>query len=263
MAGHELMPAWKDAALLLVAHGSSRLTTGREPTARLAEVIRERHLFAEVEACFWKEPPFPSLDLVRAPLVYVIPNFAGEGTYTRRLIPQKLGLAGPVTEVAGRRIVYGPPVGCHPGLPALLRRRAEDLCAANRLDPATVALLIIGHGSRQPGAAGGTPEAVARTIRAAGVFAEVATSYIEQEPHVADWPRLVGAPVVIAAPWLIAEGMHASQDLPPLFGLATPSGGPSLVADRRVWLLGGIGRAPEVVTMILDQVRAAECAAAH
>ncbi|HXP96780.1 MAG TPA: CbiX/SirB N-terminal domain-containing protein, partial [Telmatospirillum sp.] len=155
------MNDWKDAALLLVGHGSSRLVTSRQATDRLAAEIRRRNLFAEVEACFWKEAPFLSLDLVAARTVYIVPNFAGEGAFTRRLIPQKLGLTGTKSIIGGRRLIYTEPVGCHPRLPNLLRLRAEELCRKNRIAPENTGLLIIGHGSRQPGGVSATPEAVA------------------------------------------------------------------------------------------------------
>ena len=248
---------WNKAALLLVGHGSSRLTASRLATARLAEAIRGMALFAEVQECFWKEQPLLSLDLVRAQTVYVVPNFAGEGSFTRRLIPQKLDLSGQLSTVRGRRVVYCEPVGCHPAIPGLLRRRAEELCAGHGLDPARVALLIVGHGSRSGGVSR-TPEAIAAALRAAGRFAEVATAYIEQAPWVADWPAAVDAAQVIVAPLLISEGMHASEDLPPLFGLRAPVGGPAAAAGRSVWLMGGIGRDPEVAEVILDQVRRAD-----
>ncbi len=255
------MTEWKDAALLLVGHGSSRLVTSRQATDRLAAAIRRRNLFAEVEACFWKEAPFLSLDLVKARTVYVVPNFAGEGSFTQRLIPQRLGLTGRLSRVGERRLIYTEPVGCHPRLPDLLRLRAEELCRANGVAPASTGLLIVGHGSRQPGGVSATPEAVAATLRDKGFFAEVATAYLEQAPFVADWPRSIAADRVIVAPWLVSEGMHASEDLPPHFGLNTPSGGPVTVRGRTVWLMDGIGRDAEVVEMILDHIRQAETAA--
>jgi sirohydrochlorin cobaltochelatase len=252
------MNEWKEAALLLVGHGSSRLATSRQATDRLAEKIRGRNLFAEVEACFWKEAPFLSLDLVSAQTVYVVPNFAGEGAFTQRLIPEKLGISGSVSHVGGRRLYYTEPVGCHPRLPDLLRLRAEGLCRGYEIDMRDTGLLVIGHGSRQPGGVSATPEAVAETLRAMNKFAAVATAYLEQAPFVADWPRLIDAKHVIVAPWLISEGMHASEDLPPFFGLDTPRGGPVEIHGRTVWLMDGIGRDEEVVEMIFDHIRQAE-----
>lgn len=254
------MTLWNDAALLLVGHGSSRLPTSRQATDRLAEGIRRRGLFAEVAACFWKEAPFLSLDLVRAETVYVVPNFAGEGSFTQRLIPERLGITGPVSHIGGRRLIYTRPIGCHPRLPELLRHRAVTLCLEHHVDPQSTALLIIGHGSRQPGGVSATPEAVAAALRASGVFAEVATAYLEQAPDVADWHHLVTAPHVLVAPWLISEGMHASEDLPPHFGMTTPRGGPVASHGRIVWLMDGIGRDAEVVEMIFESIRRAEAA---
>ncbi len=251
------MDRWSKAALLLVGHGSSLRPEGRAATVRLAEAIRRRGIFAEVQECFCKEPPYPSLDLASARLIYVVPNFAGVGNYTNRLIPQRLGLTGRVTIRAGRRVVYCDPVGSHPGVATLLQRRAEELCRTAGASTTATALLVIGHGARS-GDAGRTPEAVAAALRASGRFAEVATAFIEQEPRVAQWPRLVRATQVIAAPLLISEGMHANEDLPPLFGLSTPIGGPIALSGRTVWLMGGLGRDPEVVEMILDLVRAAD-----
>ena len=256
------MKQWEDAALLLVGHGSSRVKTSRQATARLAEAIRQRSLFAEVQECFWREPPFLSLDLVTASTVFVVPNFSGEGLFTGQLIPQKLGLTGACTGRSGRRIIYARPVGAHPALAAMLKSRAEGLCAAQDVSPAATALLVVGHGSSRPEGSSVTPERVAATIRDTGHFAEVATAFIEQAPRVADWRRLIAAPNVVVAPLLISEGMHARNDLPPLFGLAAAtSGGPSLIDGRRVWLMGGIGQDAQVIEMILDQVRAAEAAA--
>jgi sirohydrochlorin cobaltochelatase len=246
--------AWKQAALLLVGHGSSRLSTSREATDRLAEAIRRQDLFAEVASCFWKEPPFLSLDLVSAKTVYIVPNFAGEGLFTQHLIPDKLGLTGAVTDTAGRRLIYTAPLGSHPRLPDLLLRRVEDLCRREEIAETSCGLLIIGHGSRRSGGVSRTPEAVAAYLRKKNRFAQVETAYLEQAPFVGDWPQRIKTEVVIAAPWLVSEGMHATEDLPPHFGLAVPIGGPVSIAGRRAWLLGGIGRDQEVVELILDSI---------
>jgi len=244
----------KEAALLLVGHGSSRWSSGHVVTGRLAEMIRRLGIFAEVRDCYWKEPPFLSLDLVSSKTVYVVPNFAGDGVFTRSLLPEKLGLTGPRTRIGERTVIYCQPVGCHPGIATLLERRALNLCASQGIDPGCVALLVIAHGSRS-GQPGKTPVEVASALRSGGAFGEVVTAYIEQEPRVTDWPALVACDWVIAAPLLISEGMHAREDLPPLFGLTEPAGGPVSVAGRKTWLLPGIGRDPEVVSLILDQVK--------
>ncbi|OIR09926.1 hypothetical protein GALL_78470 [mine drainage metagenome] len=248
------------SALLLVGHGSSKSPDGRTAACRLADALRRRRLFAEVEACFCRDTPRLSLDLVRSPTVFVVPFFSGEGLFTRRLIPEALGLPPCSAEgfqgtLNGRRIHYTPPVGAHPRLPDLLSGRALRLCRAQGLDPAATGLLLVAHGSSRPGGAAGTPERIAAALRAGGAFAEVTAAYIEQAPRVAAWPAQIAAADVIAAPLLISEGMHASRDLPPLFGLDRPEGGPASAHGRRVWLMGGIGSDPEIGGIVLDLVQ--------
>ncbi len=253
MAAH-----WKDAALVLAGHGSARNPDSRLPTERLAAEIATRGIFAEVAACFLKEPPFieSALSLVSAREVYVVPNFAGTGHITRTQLPGALGLTGSLTRRDGRRIHYTQPVGSHPVIPDLLRNRMEAIASGARLDRSRLGILLIGHGSSRPGSSS-TTEDVAAALRAKSDYAEVATAYLEQEPSVRDWPRLVSSPVVIAAPLLMAEGLHGSEDLPPLFGIPRGGSGPAQIHGRTVFLCRGIGSDPEIVDVILDRV--AEC----
>lgn len=254
------MPGWPDSALILVGHGSSRNPGSRVPTCRLAEELARRQLFAEVRACFLKEPPDPrqTLDRVSAKRVYVVPNFAGSGHFTQAIIPAELGLIGPVTVAAGRTILYAEPVGGHPRVIAMIRRQALAALAENGRPPGEVCLLLVGHGSTRPGGAAATAEAIAAVLRGGGEFGEVATAFLEEAPFVADWRRIVGTRAVVVVPLLIAEGLHASEDLAPLFGLAPGAPGPAIIDNREVWLGRGIGSDPEVVEIILDLVRACD-----
>lgn len=257
------MPDWQESALILVGHGSSRNAAGRLPTLRLAAMLRRRDLFAEVRECFLKEPPFPGdiLTTVSAVSAYVVPNFAGHGYLTREVVPRAMGLSGRVTLRSGagpRRVLYTAPVGCHPRIPDILRRRVLAVLAGAGIPARAAGLLVIGHGSSRPGGSAETPEAVAAALREAGDFAEVRTAYLEQEPSVRDWPNLMRAPYVVAAPLLVAEGLHGGDDLPPLFGLAPGETGAGRIAGRLVWLGGGIGSVQEIADLVLEQVLACE-----
>jgi len=223
----------ENASLLLVAHGSSRHPEAARDLYRIAERLRPR--FAHVEIAFWRQEPVVSREQLRGGKVFVVPYFAGLGKHTEQLIPQALGLESG----ASGDIVYCPPVGCHPALPGLIHRRALAAAA----DPARTSLLLIGHGSRE-GGANRTPEAVAATVRDLGGFGEVVTCYLEQAPFAADWRGLVSLPHVVAQPLLLSAGMHASDDLPPLF------------AGSGAVLLQGIGTDEEIAAMILDQTEA-------
>ncbi|KAF0111319.1 MAG: hypothetical protein FD149_2553 [Rhodospirillaceae bacterium] len=264
------MERLRRAALVLVGHGSVRNAQSSAPTRRLAEILHRRELFAEVTACFWKEsPPLrEALTQVNAAEVFVVPNFAGAGYFTHEVIPREMGLSGPLTRVADakggvRCIHYTPPVGAHPRLARLVLRRTTAVAERHALDPATLCLLLVGHGSRHGSSE--TAEALAADVRRTGGLGAVRTAYLEQEPRVKAWPSFVAEQDVLVLPLLMAEGLHGSEDLPPLFGvsaadLAAITDVPAVGArfrDRRVWYCQGIGRDPEVIDIILDQVRQA------
>ncbi len=246
-------------ALVLVGHGSARNPHSRVPTLRIADAIRARGVFAEVHACFLKEAPFldDALDAVDAEQVFVVPNFAGHGQLTREVLPARMGLTGALTRRGTRLVHYTPPVGAHPAIPALLGRRAVAAAAEMACAPPEAALLLIAHGSSRPGGSGETPAAVAADLRRGFPFGEVAVAYLEQEPFLQDWPRLVSLARVVAAPLLVAEGMHGSEDIPPSFGLRPGDTGPVRCQGRTVRLCRGIGSDPEVVDLVLDLVATA------
>lgn len=247
------------ASLVLVGHGSAHYPDAARPVLALAESIRGRGLFTDVAAVFMKQDPplAAALSLVSAPTVYVVPVFAGRGFYTGTLIPREIGLSGPITETAGRRVIYTEPAGAHPDLPGLLARRAETVAQACGWKPEDVSLLLIAHGSARQGGAGETPRAIAAAMAAMNHFAEVGLGFLEQEPFARDWPALVRGGKVVALPLLVAQGMHAGRDIPPLFGLTQGESGPVDCRGRRVILATGLGAEPELEEIILDLVRGA------
>ena len=252
----------KDTALVLVGHGSTRHPDGAVPVLALAEDIRRRDLFAQVVAVFMKqEPSLAAAErLVDAATVVVVPVFAGKGYYTDTLIPREMGLTGPKTRRDGRCLLYTPAAGTHPRIPGLLACRAEGVAKAAGMAVADSALLLIAHGSSRPGGAGDTPRAIAAAMATMNRFAEVALVFLEQEPLAVSWAAMVSRRDVVALPLLVAQGMHASQDIPPLFGLTAGEAGPVDSAGHRVVLATGIGADPDLVEVILEMVAAATAA---
>jgi sirohydrochlorin cobaltochelatase len=209
-----------ETALILAAHGSSEVETAATATERLAETIRARHIFAEVACCFWKQKPFLAdyLSLVKSRQVAVLPNFAGDGHFTREILPREMGLTGSVTELAGKKIYYCPPLGSHPGLATLVERRIEKLLHERELFREDCVLLIVGHGSKKPGGASETAKRMASHFKAAG-FVRARAMFLEEEPLVSQWREIAGHHPVVILPFLIGEGAHERRDLPQIFGL--------------------------------------------
>ncbi len=236
-----------DVALILVGHGSARLPDSAAPILALADQLRRRGPWREVEAVFMKQSPGldGALGRVSAATVVVVPVFAGKGYYTDQLIPHAMGLDGPVTRRDGRTILYTPPAGTHPRIPALLTARAEAVARADGLAPADCSLLVVAHGSSRPGGAGDTPRTITAAIAALGRFGEVALAFLEQDPFAADWKRLVSGRELVVLPLLVAQGTHASEDIPPLFT-------PEAAAPTRARLASGLGAEPELVEIVAE-----------
>ena len=232
------MSSWSQSTLLLVAHGSSRYPESAGDLMRLAEQIRRENLFARVDVAFWRQEPVLSKDHLVGDKVYVLPFFAGIGKHSQELIPGRLG--------GDPRAVFCQPVGCHPSLPSLIAERSGLLCRRNGWRDSEVSLLLVAHGSRETGVSR-TPQMIEARLREMARFAAVAAVYLEQAPFAKNWRDHVAPGKVIAQPLLLSAGMHLSEDVPPLFA----------GEERRVALQQGIGDDREIISMILDQVRAA------
>ena len=130
------LQAWnanRDAALLIVAHGSTVNPDSSAPTLAHAAEIRRRKVFAEVECAFWKEEPSLRdalflFDPESIREVYVVPNFISEGYFTQTVVPRELELNGRITKRSNGQIWrYCEPVGNHPLMTELLLKRARDV----------------------------------------------------------------------------------------------------------------------------------------
>lgn len=125
--GDEAEP--RDAALVVIGHGTDRHPASAETTLRLASRLRRRARFAEVLCGFLDQEP--RIDRVvaeaRARAVVLVPYFLAEGMHTRETIPELLALEGGRTERGGRVLLYARPVGTLPYVARLaldLARRA-------------------------------------------------------------------------------------------------------------------------------------------
>ncbi len=145
------MDRTRNAALLIVAHGSTVNPDSSAPTLAHAAEIRHRRIFAEVECAFWKEEPSLRdalflFDPESIREVYVVPNFISEGYFTQTVVPRELELNGRITKRSNSQAwKYCEPVGNHPMMTELLLKRAGEV--APDAVPAETSLLIVAHGT--------------------------------------------------------------------------------------------------------------------
>jgi sirohydrochlorin cobaltochelatase len=263
------MIAKPHSALLLVGHGSTVNPDSSAPTFDHVAEITRRGLFGEVHFAFWKEEPSyrQALHLIDADDIYVVPNFISEGYFTRTVIPREMDLSGPVTQRAGRTIKYCEPVGNHARMTDLLLHRAAEI--APGVPPEQTSVFIVGHGTNlNDNSAVAAKREVAR-IAARGIYAEVLSAYMEEEPLISKWDEYATQPNVIVVPFFIADGLHSYEDIPVLLGIASESpgaasanaqgvfaGNPYHMRGRTLYYASAIGTEPLFADLVLEQVAA-------
>jgi sirohydrochlorin cobaltochelatase len=218
-----------DAALLIVAHGSTVNPDSSAPTLAHAAEIRRRKIFGHVECAFWKEEPSLRdalflFDPESIREVYVVPNFISEGYFTQTVVPRELELNGRLTKRGNGQIWrYCEPVGNHPLMTELLLKRARQI--APGADRADTSLLIVAHGTDLNENSAVAAKREADKIRALKKYASVLNVYMEEPPLVSDWRELTKTSNVIVVPFFISDGLHSYEDIPVLLGIvdAAPS----------------------------------------
>jgi len=212
-----------DAALLIVAHGSTVNPDSSAPTLAHAAEIRRRKIFADVECAFWKEEPSLRdalflFDPESIHEIYVVPNFISEGYFTQTVVPRELELNGQITKRSNGQIwKYCEPVGNHPMMTELLLKRASEV--APDIDPAESSLLIVAHGTDLNENSAVAAKREAEKIRALGKYAAVLNVYMEEPPLVSDWRKLTKTRHVVVVPFFISDGLHSYEDIPRLLGI--------------------------------------------
>jgi sirohydrochlorin cobaltochelatase len=217
-----------NAALLIVAHGSTVNPDSSAPTQAHAAEIRHRKIFARVECAFWKEEPSLRdalflFDPKTIGEVCVVPNFISEGYFTQTVIPRELELNGATTKrPSGQTWRYCQPVGNHPAMTELLLKRACEV--APGVDLAETSLLIVAHGTDLNENSAVAAKREAEKIHGLGKFAEVLNVYMEEPPLISNWRKLTKTPNVVVVPFFISDGLHSYEDIPQLIGIVVAAG---------------------------------------
>ena len=237
---------WSEAGLVLLAHGSTRRDD--DAVLRHAERLRRRSLFAEVTAGFVKGTPDlrAAVGVHRAQRLYLVPCFMADGYYTRRVIPDSLGLAGPISVTPeGQTLYYCAPIGTSPALAEIVRRRAVGVCRDAGMLASDTTVLLIAHGSPTAIGSFDAIRTAEDRLRWSGGFADVRTAFLEESPKVADALSELAGRDVVAVGILACEGVHAAHDIPRLIA--------NFGGDVRY--AGVIGSGPGALALALDRVR--------
>lgn len=275
-----LQHSFKDAALVLVGHGSTLNAESASPTYQHADELRRRGVFAQVSECFWKLEPGISgvLRGVFAPRVFIVPLFISDGYFTEEVIPRELGLCAkgekefPRTQQrGGQTLHYCGPVGTHDSMTSVLLARARDVVAkhpfpkAPRQDETT--LFIAGHGTGNNENSRKAIERQVELIRAMNLYADVHPVFMEEAPRVGDCYAMAQTKNLVMVPFFISDGLHSYEDIPVMLGEpltvvqeryrnGQPTWrNPTEKHGKLLWYSPSIGSGPSMAEVILERVR--------
>ena len=274
---------YSDAALVLVGHGSTQGPESSAPVIQHAAALRQRQLFAEVRAAFWKQAPQLAdvLPGLTPPRLFVVPLFMSEGLFSEQVVPRALGLRregqGEFARVQRRgaqTLFYCRPIGTHERMTEVLLTRARETVERAPFPRAPglkeLTLFIAGHGTEQDPNSRKPVERQVERIRALGLYAAVHAVFLEEEPRIGECYRIAQTRNIVVVPFFIGDGPHVREDIPVMLGEPSrvvrqriESGqptwrNPTEANGRRVWYSSSVGSDPRVADVILERVREAE-----
>lgn len=244
--------------VLIIGHGSSRSAGAFASAEGHAARLRATGRFGTVATGFLRggTPPREALDAMPDGEIFIVPFLMSEGYFSRVRIPDDLGLAGRVTEAAGRRLVYCDPVGTDPALATVAVEVALGQCRALGCAPAETEVLVVGHGSpNDPGSRRATLEQAGRLERS-GRFRSISCAFLDETPTLPE--RLAGiphaGPPVVLVGLFAADGLHAGLDIPEMVADWHRKAGRKAGRRRCLAYAGAVGSRPAVTDLLLAAI---------
>lgn len=277
------MSQYNDSTLIIVGHGSTVNAESSLPTWEHVESIRDMKIFSRVIPCFWKEEPAISgvLRGAETPRVFIVPLFISEGYFTEEVIPRELGFAMQDKSVIDRiekrgdqTIHYCGPVGTHPSMTEVLKRRATETLDKfpfpSRPKNSDTTLFIAGHGTGNNTNSRKAIENQVDIIRKESIYHNVHAIFMEEDPLIKECYNLAETKNIVIVPFFVSDGLHSFEDIPVMLGenekvvrerynsgMATWRN-PTEKGGKRVWYTPSIGQEKGIADVILERVRESE-----
>lgn len=240
-------------ALVLAGHGSHISPNTAGLIWQYVDALRAQGVADEITAAFWKEPPFfhTALHSLTAPDITIVPIFTANGYFTQTVLPNEMGLQGPITQENGRTIRLTPPLGTHPQIRTLVEKRVQEALNTYNLNPSQVTIALIGHSTRRNPTSKAATEAHAAHLRTLYPAAQVEAVYLDDDPSIPTIYDSARHNVIVAVPYFLAAGSHTTLDVPSALGLQ-PKAKEGRIGARTVYYTPPLGAGTELIEAILD-----------
>lgn len=197
-------------AAVLLAHGSHLDSEPSRIVESLASEVQRRTGFTEVGTAYVDEEPHleDALSTVDSEIAVGVPLFTADGYYVNEVLPNELPDEVQVT----------PPVGTHRAFDDVVLERAVDVSEWFDVSIEETALVVVGHGTPRHSDSGGTVRRTVDHLRRDSDFTEVEPFFLDQSPNVGDMTDGVEAEAAVVVPYFVADGPHATEDVPEAIG---------------------------------------------
>jgi sirohydrochlorin ferrochelatase len=177
--------------------------------------------------------------------VVVVPWFLANGYFTTKVLAREFAdipsIESRITE----------PMGMRPEILGHLRKRAKRLLEKKKWEAAQVSLLVASHGTPLHAGSRGAASELAEQLFQDG-YRMTQAVFLEEEPRIADWRRLITEGPVVVLPHFLAGGLHGSEDVPELLGISGAGEGWYESEKGEVGYGEPLGRPEEVEEMIIE-----------
>ena len=234
-------------ALIVAAHGSHYNPGTALPAWVCVDAIRQRMVFDEVTAAFWKEQPSfgTALEGLHSSDITIVPLFASEGYFSRRVLPAELNA------LPHQSIHITPAVGVSAFFSEVVAASVVKAIRAENLPAHEVGVVIVGHGTPRHADSHATTYQQVELLREAGRFCEVRAAFLDEAPFIGDIFDTMRCGSLVIVPYFIAEGLHTQQDIPAALGLTAPIYAPQMIRGRRVTYTPPVGLHEDVFRVVL------------
>jgi sirohydrochlorin cobaltochelatase len=238
---------FKDTALILAGHGSTKNADSSRFTRETAHRIREKGIFGEVRSAFWKEQPSyaDAIQGLKTKKAVVVPWFLANGYFTTKILQREFA------ETPGVECRVTEPIGMRPEILGHFQKRAERLLGVKNWKPAQVSLLVASHGTPLHTGSRGAAVGLAEQLAKDG-YRTAQAVFLEEEPRIADWRLLIQEGPVVVLPHFLAGGLHGSEDVPELLGIPGAEEGWYESEKGEIGYAQPLGRPEEVEEMIVE-----------
>jgi len=205
-----------------------------------------------VHCGFLKETPLieECLDYVDVEKMIILPVFLAEGYYTKKVIPEKLGLDKRIGDYT-----YLKPLGLDIFIQEMITDQAKR--AMGEWTEEETSLVLLGHGSTKSKTSKDTLLEHIEGLKIQTSFAQITDLWLEEPPFIKDWRDVVTQKRVLFIPYLIADGQHGGWDIPELTGVTRDVYDVykiNKVGDHEVRLLPALGKSQMMVDLIKKMI---------